>query len=244
MRHWWHWQIGGSALLTVAWLVTLGLSLAPPSSPLPSKRSQPSTAPTTNAPLPASARLPEPLATLERQFATEFWALFRQTGCLTCHGKKNPSPLELPQNPFAAFRTLLEHDYFRTDTPSGLVGRIAMTDPQKRMPPEPFPAWSEQDIQRLTNFCEQVNIALRQLGIKPDEVFPFSLLLPYDGEKPTAGMDNTFLSYYQLRQKVKTILATSGGATSGICSPKTSPSSAALISAATSARPTDRRHNS
>jgi hypothetical protein len=205
MRHWWHWQIGGSALLAVAWLVTLGLSLAPPSSPLPSKRSQPSTAPTTDAPLPASARLPEPLATLERQFATEFWALFRQTGCLTCHGKKNPSPLELPQNPFAAFRTLLEHDYFRTDTPSGLVGRIAMTDPQKRMPPEPFPAWSEQDIQRLTNFCEQVNIALRQLGIKPDEVFPFSLLLPYDGAKPTAGMDNTFLSYYQLRQKVKTI---------------------------------------
>ncbi|MFA0777777.1 MAG: hypothetical protein PVTTEEND_001491, partial [Candidatus Fervidibacter sp.] len=50
MRHWWHWQIGGSALLAVAWLVTLGLSLAPSSSPSPSKRSQSSTVPTTNAP--------------------------------------------------------------------------------------------------------------------------------------------------------------------------------------------------
>lgn len=113
--------------------------------------------------------------------------------------------MELPHNPIAAFRVLLEHDYFRTDTPSGLVGRIGMTDPQKRMPPDPFPAWSEQDINRLRSFCEQVSAALQRLGVKPDEVFPFALLLPYEGDRPAVGMDNTFLSYYQLRRKIKVI---------------------------------------
>ena len=42
-------------------------------------------------------------------------------------------------------------------------------------------------------------------GPRPDEVFPAALLLPYTGPKRADGLDNTFLSYYQLRHKIATL---------------------------------------
>ncbi len=144
------------------------------------------------------------LSALEEEFARTWWSILKSTGCLTCHGKSNPSTLVLPQNPREAFRYLLEHDYFSLQNAGSLLSRVRLTDGSKRMPPDPFPAWSPDLIDRLKSFSQSVVEECDRLGIKPDEVFPFSLTLPYQG--PTSpGGDNTILTYYQLRKKIKTL---------------------------------------
>ncbi|MCS7224560.1 MAG: hypothetical protein NZ959_08395 [Armatimonadetes bacterium] len=148
--------------------------------------------------------LPGRLSALEDQFVETWWSVLKKYACLTCHGKSNGSMLHLPQDPREAFRYLLEHDFFSPLNASSLIARMRLPDPAKRMPPDPFPPVPADLVEKLEAFSLEVVNECARLGIKPDEIFPYSLTPPYSGNPPPPG-DNTILSFYQLRKKVRAV---------------------------------------
>ena len=77
-------------------------------------------------------------------------------------------------------------------------------NPKKRMPKGKIAApWSSEDIERLKSFLGDLN-SNRETGARSDERFPASLLRPYKGPAPDT-FDNQFITYRQLRGKIKVI---------------------------------------
>ena len=73
------------------------------------------------------------------------------------------------------------------------------------MPPRPGAEWSAGEVATLRRFLSDLNARRSAATVAADEVFPATLLAPYDGPKPSEGPGNTFLGFRQLKGKIKTI---------------------------------------
>ena len=153
-------------------------------------------------------------AFLER-FEKEIWPLLsRDEGgegkdsCVGCHGERNRSELHYYPDPKSNFRMLASQRYFDPENPDSLLARVSSTNPRRRMPPFGRTPWSGQDIDRLRAFVETF-ADHKNRETEATEGFPVELLEAYSG--PTQeGLDNTFLSYRQLRGKILTIFGDDG----------------------------------
>lgn len=164
--------------------------------------------PSTGAP-PGAAPAPSPAAlnaikTLEQQFTKELWGVLQDSDCILCHAKPKRTPLDLSKDPRATFRLLLEGGYFESEAHHSLLARLTDANDEKRMPPKPRDRWTKAQINQLKAFSQRVTKTLREHQVQLDEMFPLSLEMPY-GVKTAVQPSQNFLTYWQLRQKVKTI---------------------------------------
>jgi hypothetical protein len=147
---------------------------------------------------------PDPLF---QQFAQQVWPLLTRGGedsCVGCHDAQNNSDLHFFPDARSSFGMLVENNYFALGEPDALLGRLTTTHPKKQMPKgRSSPRWTEPEIERLRTFATNL-LAHYQIVGQPDERFPSALRLPYDGPVP-AALDNQFISYRQLRGKIKTV---------------------------------------
>lgn len=144
---------------------------------------------------------------LEEQFSREIWPLLEREkgGCLSCHGANSTSQLKFAADgPGANFKKLLGHGFFDPESPSGLLARVTSPVAEQRMPPPPAPAWSEPEVEALRGYIKKL-YDRGHAGARADEEFPAELRDPYTGQPVTAGPDNTFLTYRQLRGKIRTL---------------------------------------
>ncbi|MEM7231118.1 MAG: hypothetical protein AAF517_03020 [Planctomycetota bacterium] len=154
------------------------------------------------------------LTDLSSRFEREIWPLFgnrqkRLSGrgtmsCLSCHDSENSSDLRFLDTPSANFKMLLEGGYFDQDNRDSLLRRVGAKKLNRRMPPRKYAAWPADSIAALERFARDAAKLSESLDGKADERFPSALLEPYTGVTPD-GLDNTFLSYRQLRGKIQVI---------------------------------------
>ncbi len=141
------------------------------------------------------------------RFTQEVWPLLsrQESGCTGCHTGKNASQLRLDPSAEVNFKALLLDGHFDAENASGLLGRVSSPPSPAKMPPAPAKAWTDEEIGVLRSFVNDL-YTKRRRGTQPaDEMFPVTLNAPYTGKSPAAGTDNTFLTYTQLRGKIKTI---------------------------------------
>ncbi|MFO1501480.1 MAG: hypothetical protein U1G07_24340, partial [Verrucomicrobiota bacterium] len=148
-------------------------------------------------------------AVFATRFEREVWPLFTRgegKGCLNCHDAETKSELYLGTDAEGNFRMLLDHGYFSPADPDGLLGRVSSTDPKKRMPKGRLAkAWTGSEVELLRSFASEVTAQLRS-SQAADERFPRGLLRPYEGKLAASGSDNQFISYWQLKGKIRTLL--------------------------------------
>ncbi|HEU4754393.1 MAG TPA: hypothetical protein VFU47_14895, partial [Armatimonadota bacterium] len=149
----------------------------------------------------------EDTARFDERFRTEIWPLLERAegGCVSCHNEKNPSQLHFPaEGSSASFKRLLTQGFFEPENPGSLLSRVASPLKEQRMPPPPARSWSDAEIAKLRAFVTDLYDRVHT-GVRVDEQFPPELLDPYTGKAPAGGTDNTFLTYRQLRGKIKTL---------------------------------------
>ncbi|MEI6233574.1 MAG: hypothetical protein WCT04_11010 [Planctomycetota bacterium] len=149
------------------------------------------------------------MAAFSKRFEKELWPLLTRTkgDCTHCHDGDTKSQLEIPDdNADTAFKHLLTEDRFDLKSPSGLMARLISKDVKLVMPPPTSKApWTDAEISLLKNFTTDMQPKIRADATKMDEMFPIELLSKY-AQKPSSDQGgNTFLTYYQLKKKVKTI---------------------------------------
>lgn len=146
-------------------------------------------------------------AALETRFAKEIWPLMSRAdaGCTSCHAVKNASQFLMLTDARGAFQKMLVEGHFDPANRASVVERITTTDKNIKMPPVGMKQWTPQEAALLTAFAEDVQKKRTASVGKPDEMFPFHLLNRYTGKRPAEGLDNTFLSYRQLKAKVLAI---------------------------------------
>ncbi len=150
------------------------------------------------------------MKTFSQRFQKDIWRLLTrpESNCVMCHTDKNPSQLHLPKDADTAFKYLLGNNFFDPESPTGLLARINAPK-ERRMPPAPFQAWTEQEIATLNDFIADLNHRLRKDAPNADEQFPMELLTPFVGNGrrpvPLRSADNTFITFYQLKRKIKAI---------------------------------------
>ncbi|MBU6399730.1 MAG: hypothetical protein KGS61_05380 [Verrucomicrobia bacterium] len=158
----------------------------------------------------AQPLLGDPSAALFQQFQTRLWPLFTRGGdhsCVDCHDADNDSDLHFLSDPESSFKMLIEKGYFAASGPDSLLGRLSTTHPKRRMPKNGKP-WTPAEIKRLRDFVADLNQQVKTAA-RPDEQFPSALLTPYHGPVSSA-LDNQFISYTQLRGKIRTIFHDDG----------------------------------
>lgn len=141
------------------------------------------------------------------RFSKEIWPLLsrKESGCTACHTGKNASQLSLDPAAEVNFKAMLGDGHFDAENVGGLLARVSAPPSPAKMPPAPFKAWTEGEIGVLRSFVNDL-YAKRQKNTKPtDEMFPLTLATAYKGKPLSTGTDNTFLTYTQLRGKIKTI---------------------------------------
>lgn len=152
----------------------------------------------------APHRGPDPLL---QEFERQIWPLLTRGGedsCVGCHDAQHSSELRFFADARSSFEMLVENNYFALGEPDALLGRLSTSHPKKQMPKgRGSPKWTEAEIERLRRFATNL-LAHYQLAGQPDERFPSALRLPYEGPVPGA-LDNQFISYRQLRGKIKTL---------------------------------------
>ncbi|MEZ6138129.1 MAG: hypothetical protein R3C53_24865 [Pirellulaceae bacterium] len=127
-------------------------------------------------------------------------------GCIDCHSSQSMSNLVLTGNSLEDLRHLLDDGYLRTAGPDTLLGRVKNAHPDRRMPKDAEP-WDRGQIRKLEKFLKSVQAQEHASGVATDEQFPRSLLSPFDESTvpSTRPAPTQFLSYWQLRGKVKAI---------------------------------------
>src|SRR5205807_4246704 len=115
------------------------------------------------------------------------------------------TPLHLLADPDGTFKTLLVDGHLESENPGSILARVSAPDKMRKMPRPPYKAWTDTDIQTVRAFGNDLYEALHKSGMKMDEMFPPALLRPFRGATPSTGFDNTFLTYYQLKGKVRAI---------------------------------------
>ena len=136
----------------------------------------------------------EPL--LSREIADE--------SCQSCHEEGGTSQLVLPGTAAEDFHALLNGGYLFREGPDTLLARILTRNPKTRMPKgkRAIP-WTDEEIGKLKTFLSALG-EVAKLDGHADEQFPADLLAPYTGPAPKS-LDNQFITYWQLREKVRTI---------------------------------------
>jgi len=79
----------------------------------------------------------DPQAVLFQRFDKEIWPLLARGGdhsCVGCHDAESSSELHFYPDARSSFVMLLERNYFATNTPDSLLGRLTSTHPKRRMP--------------------------------------------------------------------------------------------------------------
>lgn len=201
-------QAGAVALLL---LVPLGavLAQARPGGGRPAGRTRPSAgmpAPAAHSPIlgvPAAE-----VRRLEARFADEVWPLLSRAegGCLGCHRPGSATQLHFPAGgAAAAFRRLLAGGFLEPESSSGLLARVAAPAPAQRMPPPPAAPWSDSEVAVLRGFTTDLYAILHASDARLDEQFPPELREPFTGKPAPSAPDNTFLSYTQLRGKIRVL---------------------------------------
>jgi hypothetical protein len=149
---------------------------------------------------------------LAERFRKEIWPLLtRASGnCVGCHNDKNPSQLHFFNEPDSSFKRLLAEGFFDPDSPTSILARVTASKPGMRMPPPPAPAWTDAEVAALRSFADEVFEHQSRAGVRMDEMFPPALLNAVQaqtrkGARPTAGPDNTFVSFRQLKGKIQAI---------------------------------------
>ncbi len=126
-----------------------------------------------------------------------------EKGCIDCHNLEGTSNLVLTGNSLDDFRMLLDDQYLKAKGVDTLLTRVTTKHAERRMPKDAVP-WTEPDVQELKSFLESVQKTVEQNGASTDEQFPRSLLSDYKGTEPS-GSENQFLTYRQLKGKIKVI---------------------------------------
>ena len=98
---------------------------------------------------------------LMARFEREIWPMMTSPedagkACLACHrdDETNTSPLVFSGDPSADYSMLADEGYFERGNPASLLARVGHKAPTRRMPPEPQPAWSRREVDRLRAFVE------------------------------------------------------------------------------------------
>ena len=151
---------------------------------------------------------PENEAAFLARFEKEIWPLLRRgegkDSCLGCHDAESESELRFHSDSRSSFRMLLSRGYFEPENPDSLLARLSSTKKSRRMPRSKRPPWSVEERQLLRTFVNDLHKKRMGADARYDERFPPELLEPYEGPA-SEGMDNTFLTYRQLKGKVLTI---------------------------------------
>jgi len=147
------------------------------------------------------------LAQFSTRFKKDLWPLLTRNNnsCVSCHDPEVDSQLHMLEEPDAAFRKLLTEKYFDPQNPSSLHARVKTTEKKKRMPKPPSKAWSDPEMALLKTFGTELHALQRKEGSNMDEQFPMELLMDFMGKRLESGPDTTFITFYQLKRKVKTI---------------------------------------
>jgi hypothetical protein len=151
---------------------------------------------------------PQEMAGLSKRFHDEIWPLLARN-CTGCHTASNPSQLHFASSADDSFKALIADGHLDPASATSLLARVTTPDPATHMPPKPAASWSEAEIDTLRRFCNDVTRNRTQGADHLDESFPPALLAPYRGKPISGGGDNTFLTYYQLRNKIRTLFNTS-----------------------------------
>jgi len=142
-----------------------------------------------------------------QRFTQSIYPLLKRGGeksCVGCHKSEETSSLVLVGNAKDDFYLLLQSNYFNPHQPDSLLARVTHKKASVRMP-EDGKQWSQRDVQVLRSFISSLK-GYRKMDPLADERFPEALLSPYKPDAPPAK-DNQFLTYRQLRGKIKTIFA-------------------------------------
>lgn len=149
------------------------------------------------------------MSAFSKRFESELWPIMtRGKGdCAHCHDGDGKSQLELPdEHADMAFKHLLSEDRFDSQNPAGILARITSKDPKLMMPPPASKKpWSDAEIALLRKFEDDLKPKLRADATKMDEIFPMELLGPYTDKTASDSSGNTFITFYQLKRKVKII---------------------------------------
>ncbi|HLK58451.1 MAG TPA: hypothetical protein VKU00_17920 [Chthonomonadaceae bacterium] len=156
---------------------------------------------------PSALYAPEDVAAFSQRFQQDIWPLLarKSSNCVGCHTNMNPSQLHLVGTPDALFKVLIADGHFEPDNAASLLARVTAPAGPTHMPPAPYASWTDAEIATLRAFVNDLAAKRQKHGVAEDEQFPPALLAAYTGKKPTSGLDNTFLTYYQLRTKVNAI---------------------------------------
>jgi hypothetical protein len=161
-------------------------------------------------------------AALSERFQREIWPLLTRANanCVACHNEKNPSQLHFFSDPDSSFKRLFTEGFFDPESPSSILARVSALKPAMRMPPPPAPAWTDAEQATLRAFVDEVFQHQSRAGIRMDEMFPPALLnavgggrgdsgararFPREQGRRDDGLDNTFVSFRQLKGKVQAI---------------------------------------
>lgn len=147
---------------------------------------------------------PEDARAFSERFSKELWPVL-QKSCMGCHGDKNASQLTLPHDSKAAFLLLLSDGRFDAENHSSLDARVTTTDQQILMPPSGTGTLTRTEAALFEKFAEDLAARRAARGTRADEEFPAHLRLAFEGEKHRGGLDNTFVTFRQLRGKIQTV---------------------------------------
>ena len=149
----------------------------------------------------------EELSQYSKRFQKDLWPLLTRNtnSCVSCHDDDSDSQLHMPDEADAGFKHLLVDGRFDPKNPESLFARIVTTDKKKKMPRPPSKAWTDAEAFLLRDFGNDLLKLQRKEGSNMDEQFPMELLTDYKGPPLQAGPDTTFITYYQLKRKVKAI---------------------------------------
>src|SRR5579871_376711 len=138
---------------------------------------------------PAALLSPQESKLLGERFAKEVWPLLsrKESDCLTCHGTNSMTPLKLFPDAESTFKTLLGDGHLDAENPGSILARVSAPDKARHMPPAPNKPWTDDEIQTLRAFTNDLYESLHKSGVKPDEMFPQALLAQYSGKRPGAA---------------------------------------------------------
>ena len=123
--------------------------------------------------------------------------------CVSCHDQDGTSQLIFNGDAENDFTALLSGGYLYTEGPDTFLARVTTTNPKKKMPKGKHAVpWTEEERGKLIAFLDKLDEVVRIKG-HADEFFPSALAAPYTGELPKS-LDNQFITYRQLKGKVKT----------------------------------------
>ena len=161
---------------------------------------------------------PAVLGQLAERFRAEIYPLLVRdsNGCKACHDERSARTFQVLGSPVSTFSLLLERDLFAPLDPMAIPGRVTSADAELRMPKAG--TLSQAEIDRVRSFAADLAASLdrgeSRAAAGPDERFPDSLLLPFDGEDRTERVQRR-MSYFQLQRSYATLFGAAWLADSG-----------------------------